>query len=74
MEKKLYRVEHGKKMSGVCAGLAQYFNMDVTVMRLLWVIGTLLTAFWVGLILYVACVFIIPVEPDFIDGEYEEKE
>jgi len=73
MEKKLYRIEQGKKMSGVCLGLAQYFNVDVTLIRLIWVAATLFTGFFMGIILYVACVFIIPEEPKVIDGEYREK-
>jgi phage shock protein C len=35
MEKKLYRDEHNKMVGGVCAGLAEYFNMDITAMRLI---------------------------------------
>lgn len=30
------------KVSGVCAGLANYFNVDVTLVRIAWVLGTLL--------------------------------
>ena len=73
MEKKLYRIEAGKKMSGVCTGLATYFNVDVTLIRLLWVIATFCTGFMMGLILYVACVFIIPEEPKTFDADYREK-
>ena len=53
MEKRLYRVDEGKKMSGVCLGMAQYFNVDVTIIRLLWVLGTLFTGFDIGIILYI---------------------
>lgn len=73
MEKKLYRVEEGKKMSGVCMGMSQYFNIDVTIIRLLWVILTFFTAFAAGIILYIACIFIIPEEPSYIDGDFREK-
>ena len=72
MEKRLYRVEEGKKISGVCLGMAQYVNVDVTIIRLLWVSGTLFTGFGIGIILYIACIFIIPEEPNHIDGEYKE--
>ncbi|MBQ5312478.1 MAG: PspC domain-containing protein [Oscillospiraceae bacterium] len=40
---------------------------------LIWVAATLFTGFFMGIILYVACVFIIPEEPKVIDGEYREK-
>ena len=73
MDKKLYRIEAGKKMSGVCTGLAVYFNVDVTLVRLIWVIATFATGLMMGLILYVACIFIIPEEPKVIDAQYNEK-
>ena len=41
MEKKLYRSRNDKKLAGVCAGLAKYLNMDVTVIRLIMVLLTL---------------------------------
>ena len=34
MEKKLYRIEEGKKIAGVCGGIAEYFNIDPTLVRL----------------------------------------
>ncbi|HCT64384.1 MAG TPA: PspC domain-containing protein [Lachnospiraceae bacterium] len=73
MNKKLYRIEDGKKMSGVCAGIAEYFDIDVTLIRLLWVVLTFFTAAFPGIILYIACVFIIPEVPNYIDAEYKEK-
>ncbi len=38
MEKKLYRDENRKVIAGVCAGLADYFNVDVTIVRLIFVL------------------------------------
>lgn len=38
--KKLYRVEDGKMIAGVYAGLAEYFSIDVTIIRLGWVVLT----------------------------------
>ena len=73
MQKKLYKIEQGKKMSGVCMGFAEYLNTDVTIIRLLWVVGTIITGFWLGLLLYVACAFIMPEEPECYDAEYTEK-
>ncbi len=62
MEKKLYRVMEGKSLCGVCTGLAEYFNLDVSLIRVLWVILTL--AGGAGLLAYIACAFIIPEKPD----------
>ena len=73
MVKKLYRVENGKKLSGVCMGLAEYINIDVTIIRLIWALFTIFTGFFMGIVLYIACVFTIPEEPGYIDGQYTEK-
>ncbi|MDO4531674.1 MAG: PspC domain-containing protein [Bacillota bacterium] len=72
MNKKLYRSKNDVKVSGVCGGIAEYFNTDATIIRLLWVLGTLMS-FFIGVVAYVACVFIIPVDPGCIDVEFEEK-
>ena len=61
MEKKLYRSRTDKKVCGVCGGLAQYLDMDVTVMRL---IAVLLAVFaGGGLLAYLICALVIPEEP-----------
>ena len=60
MEKKLYRVMKGKQLCGVCTGLAQYFKLDVTVVR---VCAALLALFGPGLVAYLVCALIIPEEP-----------
>ena len=72
MTKKLYRSVTQVKISGVCGGIAEYFGTDVTIIRLLWALGTLMNLF-VGVVAYVACVFIIPEDSGCIDAEYKEK-
>ena len=62
MEKKLYRSRTDKKICGVCAGLAKYLNMDVTIMRLLVVLLTLFVGG--GLIAYIICALVMPEEPE----------
>ena len=60
MEKRLTRVENGKMICGVCAGLGQYFNIDPTLVRLGFVI---LTCFGgSGILAYLAAAVIIPKE------------
>ena len=61
-KKQLYRSRSQKMVAGVCGGLAQYFEMDVSVMRVLWVIG-LIMSFGLGLFAYIVMVFIFPEEP-----------
>lgn len=73
MNKRLYRSKTDKKISGVCGGIAEYFAMDATIVRLLWVLGTLMSLFF-GVAAYIACALIIPEEPDTIDADFEEKQ
>lgn len=64
MKKKLYRNKQNEKIAGVCAGLADYLNIDVTIIRLIWVFFAL----WVGsgVLAYIACALVIPEKPDDI--------
>ncbi len=59
MEKKLYKIEEGKKLDGVCGGIAEYFGIDATLVRLVWALVTLCTV-GVGLIGYLICAVIMP--------------
>jgi phage shock protein C len=59
--RKLYRSKTNRKLGGVCGGLAQYFNLDVTLIRVLFVLLAVLGGS--GLILYVAMWIIVPKEP-----------
>lgn len=59
MEKKLYKIEEGKKLDGVCGGIAEYFNIDANLVRLIWALVTLCTV-GVGLIGYLVCAVIMP--------------
>jgi phage shock protein C len=63
--KKLYRSITDKKIAGICGGFGEYFNIDPTVMRILFVAGFFLTGslvFWLYLVLWI----IIPESPDVI--------
>lgn len=55
MEKKLIRLSSNKKLAGVCAGLARYFNLDVSIVRIAYILLTVLTGslfFWLYIILW----------------------
>lgn len=60
--KKLYRSNKNKMICGVCQGVAEYINMDPTVVRLLWVLLSL----WggIGIVLYIVAAIIMPVKPE----------
>ena len=51
MKKRLYKSSTDKKVCGVCGGIANYFDVDPTVIRLIWVIFTLVGGS--GLIAYI---------------------
>lgn len=58
MDHKLYRAEEGKLLCGVCAGLAEYFAIDPTLVRLAWVLFCALGGS--GVLAYIICALIIP--------------
>lgn len=60
-EKKLYRSRNKKMLGGVCGGLSDFFNVDVTLIRLGWIAALLLAG--TGLLFYLLCWIIIPEEP-----------
>ncbi|MCJ7856891.1 PspC domain-containing protein [Lachnospiraceae bacterium NSJ-143] len=74
--KKLYRVEKGKKICGVCLGIANYLNVDVTMVRIIWAAVTFFTSIIPGILLYIICAFIMPEYDGTpngpIDGEFKE--
>jgi phage shock protein C len=59
--RKLYRSRTNRQVAGVCGGLAAYFNVDVTLMRVLFILLGLLGA--TGIVLYIAMWIIVPEEP-----------
>ncbi|MDR1540754.1 MAG: PspC domain-containing protein [Clostridiales bacterium] len=67
MTKKLYKSRSDVRIDGVCAGVANYFGLDPTVVRLVWVLLAFTSA---GLIAYIICSVIMPREPEsgFSDG------
>ena len=60
MKKRLYKSSTDKKVCGVCGGIAIYFDVDPTVIRLIWVIFTLVGGS--GLIAYIIAAIIMPDE------------
>ena len=72
MTKRLYRSKTDKKISGVCGGMADYFAIDPVIVRLLWVLGTLMSLF-LGVAAYIACAVNAFGKLDTIDADFEEK-
>ena len=59
--KKLYRSNVDKRLCGVCGGLGEYFELDSTIIRLLWVIFTFCGG--AGLMAYIIAALIVPNQP-----------
>jgi len=60
--KRLYRSRRDKVLGGVCGGLAEYFQIDPVLVRLLWVIFTLISM-GLGIVAYIIAWIIVPEEP-----------
>lgn len=61
MDKRLYKSNENRMIDGVCGGIAEYFNMDPTLVRLGWVLFCALGGS--GIIAYIIAVIIIPRKP-----------
>jgi len=68
MEKKLVRIPKEKTIAGIIAGFADYFNIDRTFLRLLFVFLVLITGFFPMVILYIIAYFIMPVKDNNVDS------
>ena len=69
MERKLYRSKTDRKIFGVLGGFAKYFNVDATILRIIYV---LLSIFVIGcpIIIYLIVALVIPEEPE--NTEYQQ--
>ncbi|MFZ2555830.1 MAG: PspC domain-containing protein [Minisyncoccia bacterium] len=61
--KKLYRSEKSKILAGICGGLGEYFDIDPTILRLVWLLIVIFTGIFPGVIAYILAIFIIPLPP-----------
>ena len=61
MEKKLYKSNQDKMIDGVCGGIAEYFGIDPTVVRLIWALFSLMGG--CGILAYIIAAIIIPRNP-----------
>lgn len=61
MEKRLYKSNTNKMLDGVCGGIAAYFNVDATIIRLAWVLFCAMGGS--GVLAYIIMAIILPREP-----------
>ncbi|RBP62573.1 phage shock protein C (PspC) family protein [Alkalibaculum bacchi] len=67
--KRLYKNKAEGKISGVCQGVSEYFSIDPSIVRILWVVLSL-PLVGLGLFLYIACAFILPDKSDLNFDDY----
>jgi phage shock protein C len=63
MQKRLFRSTRNVMISGVCSGIAEYFGIDPSIVRILWFVLSLASV-GLGLIAYIACTIILPKDTD----------
>lgn len=73
MRKELYRDPINGKLTGVCAGLANYFNVEVWLVRIVVITMALLGAAFLVLVAYVAMSLMIEKQPSGFQSHWEEK-
>ncbi|HXH26264.1 MAG TPA: PspC domain-containing protein [Candidatus Acidoferrum sp.] len=61
---RLYRANSDKKIAGVCGGIGAYLEIDSTLIRLGWIIFTVLTGVVPGVVAYVIAAAVMPREPE----------
>lgn len=67
-QKKLYKSTSDKKIDGVCAGLAEYFNQDPTLIRAIYAGLTVFSAFIPGVVAYFVFSWIMPTKEEVNNG------
>ncbi len=70
--KTLYRIPGKGKICGVCAGVADYYNWDAWVVRLVVIILGFLTGFGLVFFIYMAAFFILDPKPNTSNNEFDE--
>jgi phage shock protein C len=63
LRNRLYRSRGERMLAGVAGGLAAYFDVDPTLIRLVWALSTLVTG-PISVLLYLICALVIPREPE----------
>lgn len=61
--KRLYRSKTNKVLAGVCGGMGEYFGVDPVLVRLIWVLATVVTGLAPGILAYIIAIFIVPEKP-----------
>jgi pspC domain protein len=71
MKKRLYKSSRNKKILGVCAGIAEYLNVDPVLIRLLWIIFAFVVGS--GIIVYIIAAIIMPYDTEINDDDNDNE-
>ena len=63
--KRLMRPRLGRKIAGVCLGFSEYFDLDVSLVRVVWLIGAILSG-GCGVIAYIVAWIVMPNQPELL--------
>lgn len=72
VQKRLYKNSEEAKLAGVCQGIAEYFDIDPTIIRIIWALGTL--SYGVGLIVYIVLWIVLPEKRDIMSKDVHHPE
>ena len=59
-QKRLYRSKDNKIFAGICGGVGEYFDLDPSLIRLVWLLVVVFTGFAPGILTYIIAMFVIP--------------
>lgn len=72
--KRLYRSEDNKIMFGIMGGFGEYFDIDPTILRAIYIVVSVFTAIFPGIIAYILMAMVVPKHPDVIKAEMRQAE
>lgn len=67
MDKKLRRSTKDCKIAGVCGGLAEYFDIDSTIVRIIYLLASLFSAAFPGILVYLILMLVMPKDNNVIE-------
>jgi phage shock protein C len=70
VNRRLYRCRHDRRIAGVAAGVAEFFDLDPSMVRILWFLSIFVGG--LGILLYVGLAIIVPLEPLSADAAADE--
>ena len=62
MKKKLYKSVKDRKLTGVCGGIAEYFDIDSSIVRIVWLV--LILCAGTGILAYIICAIVLDDNPN----------